>query len=329
VSALLTNVTPQTNIIASFTNVIATTNIIPGQTLSTTLSVVDFFTNHIFAILPITCTLSNVAVRQGIDKVSFARHDFDPLLSRFFTPVTNDFNVVAQATNNIRYVEHYRRIITRPDILIAAGDGGLTTVPSPGVEVVEHSAPGGPSAPNFNTNEIPPNPVPPAGPGTIEGPASGAPMVFTFNKVGPTYFNSATSFFGENDAIFYFQWASFDGSTNAPILYPNSASLAALEQQAFIQISPSSVPAGAFGVNYNATLSVSGGTAPYSWDTTPISGSLPPGLGLAQNSSPDDGSQATISGTPGIPGTYVFTIRVTDAGGLSVDMTYAITVAQP
>jgi hypothetical protein len=322
VSALLTNVVPETNVIATFTNVVAGTNPIPGQVLQSTLSVVDFFTNHIFAIFPISCTFSNVAVRQGIDKVSFARHDFDPLLSRFFTPITNDFDVVAQATNNIRYVEHFRRIITRPDILFAAGDAGLTALPF--VETVDHTT--GQSTPNFNTNTVPPNPIPTAGPGTIEGPANGGPMVLTFNKVGPTYFNSATSFFGEADSIFYYQWASFDGSTNAPILYPNSASLAALEQQAFIQISPSSLPAGVFGNDYNANISVSGGTPPYFW--SPVSGQFPPGLSL-DTVGTNDGADTTISGTPGMPGTYVFTIRVTDNGGLSADMTYGITIAQP
>src|SRR5262249_7062754 len=155
------------------------------------------------------------------------------------------------------YTEHFRRIVTRPDILIAAGDGVLTAVPA--VETVEHSVPGGPSAPNFNASQVPPNPIPTAGPGTIEGPAGGARMVLTFNKTGPTYFNSATLFFGENDSIFYYQWASFDGSTNAPFVYPNNSSLAALEQQAFIQISPSSLPAGQFGNDYNVSLSVSGG----------------------------------------------------------------------
>jgi hypothetical protein len=320
--AQFTNVTPQTTVIASFTNTFAGTNQLPGDVLQATLSATTFFTNHVFAVLPISCTFSNIAVRQGIDKVSYVRRDFDPLLSRFFRPVTNDFDVVSQTTNNIRHVEHFRRIVTRPDILVAAGDGVLTALPF--VETVDHSTA---SAPSFNVSQIPPNPIPTAGPGTIEGPVNGGPMVLTFNKIGPTYFNSATLFFAESDSIFYYQWASFDGSTNAPILYPNAASLAGLEQQSFIQIAPSSLPAGIFGNDYNASLSVSGGTPSYAWGLSPVSNPLPPGLNLAQD--PGDSSQATISGTPGVPGTYVFTIRVTDGGGLSVDMTYGITIALP
>lgn len=313
-----TNVVPETNIIASFTNGLAATNLAPGQVLSATLGVVDYFTNHIFAVLPISCVFSNVSVRQGIDKVSFVRHDFDPLLSRFFTPVTNDFDVVSQTTNNIRRVEHYRRIVTRPDILFAAGDGNLNVAPF--VETVDHVSPA--TIPNFNTSQIPPNPIPPEGPGTIEGPGGGGTMVLTFNKVGPTYVNSAPSWFDENSAIFYYQWASFDGSTNAPILYPNATSLAGLEEQSFIQVSPAFLPAGAFGTPYSATLSVSGGTPPYSWQLSPLSGPLPPGLNL-------DSGTGEISGTPGVPGVYSFIVRVTDGGGLLVDTPYVITVAQP
>jgi hypothetical protein len=323
VSALLTNVTPETNIIASFTNVLAGTNPVSGQVLQTTLSVVDFFTNHIFAIFPISCTFSNVAERQGIDKVSFVRRDFDPVLSRFFNPITNDFDVVSETTNNIRYVEHFRRIVTRPDIIFAAGDGNLTTAPQ--VETIDHFSAA--TAPNFNGSLIPANPVPPEGPGTMEGPGGG-PIFITFNQTGPTYFNSATGFIDENSAIFYYQWATFDGSTNAPILYPDAASLAALEQQSFMQISPSFMPAGAFGQPFSVTLSVTGGSGSYTWQLSPLSNPLPPGLNLQQD--PGDSSQATISGTPGVPGNYTFIVRVTDNnGGLYVDTPYVVTIAQP
>jgi hypothetical protein len=318
-----TNVIPQTNIVATFTNIAAQTNLVPGQVLQSTLSTVIYFTNHLFVYFPISCTVSNVSERQGLDKISFVRHDFDPLLSRFFSPVTNDFDVVAQTTNNIRYIEHYRRIVTRPDILLAAGDGNLTSLGGFAVETVDHS---GASAPIFNASTVPPNPIPTAGPGTIEGQGGAAGMVLTFNKVGPTYFNSATSFLDENNSIFYYQWASFDGSTNAPILYPSSASLAGLQQQSFIQVSPSFLPAGAFGTAYSASLSVSGGTAPYVWTLSPGSSPLPPGLNLTFDG---DGSEATISGTPGIPGNYVFVVRVTASGGLFVDTPYDIIVSQP
>jgi hypothetical protein len=59
--------------------------------------------------------------------------------------------------------------------------------------------------------------------------------------------------------------------------------------------------------NYNAVLSVSGGSAPYHFSVK--SGSLPQGLTL----NPATGS---ISGTPALTGTYAFDVTVTDASGL-------------
>ncbi|KEO50785.1 hypothetical protein TP2_14250 [Thioclava pacifica DSM 10166] len=57
---------------------------------------------------------------------------------------------------------------------------------------------------------------------------------------------------------------------------------------------------GQVGTSYSATLSVSGGSSPYSFDPTPASGSLPPGLSLSNTGS--------ISGTPTANGTYSFTV---------------------
>jgi hypothetical protein len=69
-----------------------------------------------------------------------------------------------------------------------------------------------------------------------------------------------------------------------------------------------SIDNGEVGVEYRAglrpQLQVVGGTKPYKWSVS--SGSLPPGLTL-------DPSSAVISGTPTQPGTYTFTILVTDS----------------
>ncbi|NMO19582.1 endonuclease [Pyxidicoccus fallax] len=58
--------------------------------------------------------------------------------------------------------------------------------------------------------------------------------------------------------------------------------------------------------SYSATLTVTGGRAPYSWRID--SGTLPQGLSLTSGS-------GTISGTPGAPATTSVTVRVTDSGG--------------
>jgi len=72
-----------------------------------------------------------------------------------------------------------------------------------------------------------------------------------------------------------------------------------------IIITPS-VSDGGVGVAYSQTLAATGGTTPYTWSIA--SGTLPDGLLL-------DSSSGIISGTPISPGTWNFTIQVTDSEG--------------
>lgn len=66
---------------------------------------------------------------------------------------------------------------------------------------------------------------------------------------------------------------------------------------------------GFVGTAYSATISVTGGIAPYTW--TVASGSLPPGLNLTNANTPT----VTIGGTPTTVGTFPFTIQVKDSAG--------------
>jgi len=307
---LLTNVISTTNTVVA-TNSFGFTNV-NGQFFAQ--STINFSTNHTFVVLPVTCVTNSVALRHGLDKISFVRHDYDPIKSRFFRPITNDFTDIAETTNGTRYVEHFRRVITRPDILFTAGD--IPIVNNVGVETVDHIN----SAPFFNGSQINSNPpIALAGPGTIEGP-----VTLTFNKVGPVHLNFEPGLGDEVNSIFYYQWASFDATTNAPFLYPESSTIADLESQVFIQVSPGFLPAATFGTNYSVALSVTGGQPPYTWSLGPTSGPLPPGLSLTQD--PTDSSMATLAGSPSMPGQYLFTIRVVSAGGLSLDTVYVLTV---
>jgi len=305
-----------TNIISNTNTVFATNNFgltnVNGQFFAQ--SSIDFFTNHTFVVLPVTCLTNSVALRHGLDKISFVRHDFDPIKSRFFRPITNDFTDIAETTNGIRYVERFRRVVTRPDILFTAAD--IPIIGNVGVETVDHFN----STPFFNSSQVDSNPpIRLAGPGTIEGP-----ITLTFNKVGPIRLNFEPGLGDEVNSIFYFQWGSMDATTNTPILYPEGTTIADLESQVFIQVSPPFLPAATFGANYSVSLSVTGGQSPYTWSLGPGSGPLPPGLFLTQD--PNDSSMATISGTPSMPGQYLFTIRVVGAGGLSLDTVYVLAV---
>jgi hypothetical protein len=81
----------------------------------------------------------------------------------------------------------------------------------------------------------------------------------------------------------------------------------------------SSLPAATVGSAYNATITVTGGTAPYSF--TLASGTLPQSLSL-------NPSSGTISGTPGASGTASFAVAVSDATGSSQQQSLQIAVAK-
>jgi prepilin-type N-terminal cleavage/methylation domain-containing protein len=70
-----------------------------------------------------------------------------------------------------------------------------------------------------------------------------------------------------------------------------------------LTLNTTSFPNGTAGTAYSQTLSVSGGTAPYTWSLN--AGSLPAGLTLS--------SGGVISGTPSTAATSNFTIRVVDS----------------
>lgn len=70
-----------------------------------------------------------------------------------------------------------------------------------------------------------------------------------------------------------------------------------------IALSPATLPPANEGVAYAQTITASGGTAPYTYSTTP--GALPSGITLS--------SSGVLSGTPTVNGTYNFTVTATDS----------------
>jgi hypothetical protein len=65
-------------------------------------------------------------------------------------------------------------------------------------------------------------------------------------------------------------------------------------------------------------LFASGGVQPYTW--TVVAGELPPGLVLPKR-------ENTITGTPTTPGTFTFTVRVTDDLGAFAEKQFTITIS--
>ncbi|MGA2964407.1 MAG: Ig domain-containing protein, partial [Candidatus Korobacteraceae bacterium] len=87
----------------------------------------------------------------------------------------------------------------------------------------------------------------------------------------------------------------------------------------------SPLPPASISTAYTTTISVTGGTAPYSWSWAAATGSsLPTGLLLGSSCS---STTCTVSGTPASAGTYSVVVTVTDANQLKTNSTFQITVS--
>ena len=315
----LTFLTAATNLVASITNSLVNTNALgftnAGTILQVNQSQISYYTNQVYVVLPVICVASNISLFQGIDRVRFVRRDFDSLVGRTFTPFTN-FYSLNSITNNSLVPQPIQRTITGPDILFSAQD--LDSNPGSAVHPIFSIL-----VRNINFNATLAG-AGLAGPGTIEsGGASNT--VVAWNKAGPTFGNgSPNAFFAasaEASQATGLILGTFDGSTNAPIVFPNGTSIVNLENQLLIGITPAHLSNGQVGVNYGAaaaSFNATGGVAPYSWALAPSSPGLPPGISLLSN--------GTFVGTPSAEGTYDFTIRLTDAAGRTVDRGYSITI---
>ncbi len=334
VSTQLVQVITETNLIVVATNAPTTTNV-NGQQFSQSL--ITYFSNTVFVVNPVVCPSNSTALRQGIEKISFVRRDFDSLLNRFFYPVTNNYTLYA-ITNNTLIPQSVQRVILAPDFLISAADVGNQ-------DPNDLFLPGWFLRPDitFDATNVATAYFGLAGPGTISRP--GNPNLpgstFFYMKSAPLFDNFFTGFFfgsgfittSEANQFQVFAWGSFDGSTNAPVVYPNGTSITNLENSVLIQvIAPGSsvingvvhLPNGTVGIDYTTAFSgfsAVGGQPPYSWAMSPGSPALPTGLVLT--------AAGTISGAPdpstaGL--TFDFMIRMTDAGSRFVDRAYAIAI---
>jgi Putative Ig domain/Bacterial Ig-like domain (group 3) len=83
-------------------------------------------------------------------------------------------------------------------------------------------------------------------------------------------------------------------------------------------VTTTSLPNAEVGAAFTATLTGTGGTLPYTWSLASGSLPLPSGLNLA--------STGAISGTPASPGTFTFTVQLTDAGSATATKALQIVV---
>lgn len=293
---LQTNVMVVTNVILSVTN----------GTLFYAQNLITYFTNHVFVVAPCTLVTNAPGLYQGIGRMQFVQVSYDSLLGQFLEPITNSYTMV-MVTNSQLVTQTFQRIVTTPDFIYSAED--LASGPAAVPLVATYNRP----TPNFNQSEIL---LGLAGPGIID---VGISNVIAFNKVGPVYLNVAPASLTLASGSRSFLWGSFDGTTNPPVVYPNGTSIANLESEVLIQVSPSALPNGADAVPYTVALTVTGGQSPYTWSLASESAALPAGLTLS--------ATGVISGTPSQTGTFDdIVVQLTDNSGRMVDTVYSITI---
>jgi hypothetical protein len=158
----------------------------------------------------------NQALRAGMDKLNFMRVDFDSQLG-IWRPVTNVY-VDHYISNYVERVQVLARPLATPDILFTAADLGVSpTGPPYGLPYTYYR-----TFPWLNLDAI-------NGSATLDGPGlMTPPIVMSYSKLGMYLINTPAG--GEADGTQYWWWGSFDGTTNAPIVYPWGASVKALER---------------------------------------------------------------------------------------------------
>ena len=157
------------------------------------------------------------ALRPGIGKVTFKRVDYDSLLTTTRVPYQITWTD-RYMTNGVMRGQQVSRLVTAPDLLFSAADLGVNpTLPF----LTARTAP-------FENNSA----LNSSGAGEHDGPGvMRPPLELTFSNAGRVYLNIAPlgAGVGESGALLIYSFGSFDGSTNAPILYPDGLSIQALE----------------------------------------------------------------------------------------------------
>jgi hypothetical protein len=256
---------------------------------------------------------------QGIEHVQFIRvsdSDVDPLTEAFYIPITNSYSMVQwDQTNGQLSTQVFQRIVTAPDFLFTASPNASGPAGLPFVGSVVRNI-------HFEDGQIHPGL---SGPGVIDGETT-----FNYNDIGTIWWNGdfadTNSFLPGNESevnqttqVPGLLWASYDGSTNNIIVYPNNLSIQEMENQMVITISPSTLPAGTNGVPYTPTaFTATGGTPPYSFSVA-SGATLPPGLALYGG---------YLEGTPSTNGVFDTTIQLTDSSvpAKVVTRDYTITI---
>jgi hypothetical protein len=143
----------------------------------------------------------NGALRPGIEKITFVLHPLDSNTGAFLA--TANSYIDAYITNGVLTHQQVKRVTTKPDFLFS-----VRNLNDPSIYLYNRTG-----TTNWINNAA------------LNGSAEGGPGVIcpqvkiTFNNQGHYFFNDNDESATDNPTF----WASFDGSTNAPTVYPVSS----------------------------------------------------------------------------------------------------------
>jgi hypothetical protein len=149
-----------------------------------------------------TTNYVNRTLRPGVDKITFQQLSYDSSAGQFIA-ITNEYTDTYIA-NGMEEAQALERVITHPDILFTAEYDGINYVSMTGTT-------------NWINNGTPGS----DGPGVIQ-----PPIAINFNQTGPSLGYGSSSNPVQYPVLPI--WGSFNGTTNAPIIYPVSQANAIL-----------------------------------------------------------------------------------------------------
>jgi len=151
---------------------------------------------------PNASAYANQALRRGVDKITLVRRDYDGFLGQFFTPYTNQFTD-HYISNSTVMAQQLERVVSEPDILFSMGDG--TSGNTSPIQITRSG-----TSNWWNSATL----MGAAGPGLIRPPIK--------LMLSPSVTYATTSDLWPDSTADYVEqhWASYDGSTNSPVIYP-------------------------------------------------------------------------------------------------------------
>jgi hypothetical protein len=206
---------------------------------------------------PVSTLVTNAATNGGlaglfggVEKITYVKVKYDSLLGTNFTPLLYNYTIPF-ITNGVLQTLHVTRTVTRPDIVFAAAD--LSSAPAVYPFIYNGLS--------RSFTFIPSGYVSAAAGGVTASVISPQELVI-FNNLSPIYIDENPSFLDEPTSTEEIVWGSFDGSTNAPIVFPNGTSLNGLMEELFAEGAASTPgtwnPLSA--LNGNATNATTSGT---------------------------------------------------------------------